>query len=44
MKSEEVDKLVLSAQNKWAEYVIDLGNQNIQQNEKNKIMNKFIIY
>ena len=42
MKSEEVDKLVFSAQNKWAEYVIDLGNQNIQQNEKNKIMNKFL--
>ncbi len=42
MKSEEVDKLVLIAQNKWAEYVMDLGNQNIQQNEKNKIMNKFL--
>lgn len=42
MKSEEVDKLVLIAQNKWAEYVMDLGNQNIQQNEKNKIMSKFL--
>ena len=42
MKSEEVDKLVLIAQNKWAEYVIDLGNQNIHQNEKNEIMNKFL--
>ena len=42
MKSEEVDKLVLIAQNKWAEYVMDLGNQNIHQNEKNEIMNKFL--
>ena len=42
MKSEEVDKLVFNAQNKWAEYVIDLGNQNIHQNEKNEIMNKFL--
>ena len=42
MKSEEVDKLVFSAQSRWAEYVIDLGNQNIQQNEKNKLMNKFL--
>ena len=38
MKSEEVDKLVFSAQNKWAEYVIGLGNPNIHQNEKNKIV------
>lgn len=42
MKSEEVDKLVFSAQNKWAEYVIGLGNPNIHQNEKNKIVNKFL--
>ena len=42
MKSEEVDKLVFSAQNKWAEYVINLGNQNIHRNEKNEIMNKFL--
>ena len=42
MKSIEIDKLVTSAQNKWAKYVIDIGSQNTEGTEIKILMNKFL--